>query len=103
MSICPVQKNKECMTWRWGVKTLVVLAAAITIVMHMNGFSDWNAFSQFVILLGTMVAVSWSIWVVRTFQAIISWWVDMKERVSTVTTLLEETKSDLKEIQSTIK
>lgn len=100
MISCPRKKQFNCVLWEAVAITVLVFVAVWTIV---DKTFDLTPSREILVAIGSTFAICWCIWVVRTFRAIMSWWIHMHDSVDHALILLNETKQDLKDIKSDTK
>lgn len=100
MKLCPLNAKSQCQLWANSVITVLFVLAAMLLVASLDSFDNWHFATKTVILIITAVSAAWSLWVVRTLYAIISWWIDIKEKIHEAVDMLHEAKSDIKDIKS---
>jgi len=99
MKICPIKTKQQCKLWEHAIISVVLLISVISIT---DQFTDWSAFKQIIMSIAVVGCIIWSLWIVRSFYGIISWWADLKSAVAEAEQLLKETKQDLKDIKSSL-
>lgn len=100
MNIRPEHTRTQCQFWSNSVITILFVLAAVLVVAHLDSFDRWSTATRITILTITAVSAAWSLWAVRTLYAIITWWIDIKEKVSEAVDMLQDTRSDIKDIKS---
>ena len=93
---CPALTKKQCKLWEYAVIGIVLVISIAAVTMR---FDDWSIFRQAITGLAVTGCIFWSIWILRAFYSIVTWWADMHSQLANITTLLAETKSDIKEIK----
>lgn len=93
---CPTTTKQQCVWWEVTAITVLVFVAVYAIVSRLD---DWSFAKELLISTGATCAVLWSLWVVRTFRNIMTWWIDIQHKVDSACHLLNETKHDIKEIK----
>lgn len=91
---------RECKFWEYTAMSILFFFSALSIITQ---FKDWSLTRDIITSCAATVAISWSIWVVRTFRNILEWWADMQNTLLEVSVILAETKEELNEIKSSIK
>lgn len=94
---CPTQKQLKCLLWEKAILLLVVFLAVYATVSH--SFNHTNVVEVILSVTAT-AAVFWCLWVVKTFHAMMTWWVDIQHKIDGACVLLAETKQDIKELKS---
>ena len=99
---CSNKLTQECQRWHDLGITLLVIMSTITLAIGYNGFHlhEWK---EAIIVGAAVIAGAWSLWVVRTLRGMLHWWQDMHGMVDSATQILQEAKSDIKEIKSLTK
>jgi len=97
--ICPIKIKLQCNFWLNSILASMSLIAVLTAVLHIRHYEDWSFYRQVLVSVITVGSVFWSIWVVYVLRGIIQWWVKMHSQLDTITQLLSETKTDIKEIK----
>jgi len=100
MTYCPTHTKHQCKFWSISIISILFVLAAMLVVCHLDSFDRWQTATKITILSITAVSAAWSLWAVRTLYAIITWWVDMKHRMSEAIEMLQEARSDIKEMKS---
>lgn len=100
MNIRPEHTRTQCQIWSNSVITILFVLAAVLVVAHLDSFDRWSTATRITILTITAVSAAWSLWAVRTLYAIITWWIDIKEKVSEAVDMLQDTRADIKDIKS---
>ena len=100
MTACPRKKKLNCIVWEVAAITLLVFLAVWAIV---DKTFNYTPSKELLISAGASFAICWCIWVVRTFRAIMSWWIQMNDNVDRVLYLLSDAKKDLDQIRSDAK
>lgn len=93
---CPKKTRTHCFWWEIAGISLLVFLAVYSIVVHVPGYS---LSKELIIASGATFMALWCVWIVRTFRSIITWWVDLQVSIEHTTTLLEETKQEIKSIK----
>ena len=93
---CPVQKQLKCLVWEKAILLLVIFLAVYTTVSHSF---NHTAIVEVILSVTATASVFWCLWVVRTFHDIMTWWVNIQQKVDEATVLLKSTKSDLSDIK----
>lgn len=96
----PVACVRECRFWEYLGLCILFFFATLAISVQ---FKDWSMTRDIVAACGATVAITWSIWVIRTFRNILEWWVDLQYHMQEVSVTLQETKKELEEIKASIK
>ena len=100
MKICPVHTKNQCQFWLTSVVSLVFILAAMLMVAHLDSFERWHFATKTIILSITAISAIWSLWVMRTLYAMITWWVEIKDKIAEAVDLLHEAKTDIKDMKS---
>jgi len=100
MKICPIHTKAQCQFWSTSVVTVLFVLAAMLVVSHLDTFERWHFATKAVILTITAVSAAWSLWAVRTLYAIITWWIDIKEKITEAVDMLHEARSDIRDMKS---
>lgn len=100
MKICPIHTKAQCQFWSTSVVTVLFVLAAMLVVSHLDSFERWHFATKAVILTITAVSAAWSLWAVRTLYAIITWWIDIKEKITEAVDMLQEARSDIRDMKS---
>jgi protein-S-isoprenylcysteine O-methyltransferase Ste14 len=93
---CPVQKQLKCLVWEKAILLLVVFLAVYATVSH--SFNHAGIIEVLLSITAT-AAVLWCLWVVKTFRDIMTWWVNIQQKVDSACNLLTETKQEIKELK----
>lgn len=101
MKFCPLNTQRQCQLWSTSVVAVVFVLAAMLMVAHLDSFDHWHFATKVVILSITAISAAWSLWVVKTLYAIITWWVDIKHKITEAVDMLQEAKTDIKDMKST--
>lgn len=93
---CPATTKQQCVWWEVTAITVLVFVAVYAIVYKVE---DWSFTKELLVSTGATCAVLWSLWVVRTFRNIMTWWMDIQQKVDSACNLLTETKQEIKELK----
>jgi hypothetical protein len=93
---CPNKTKLQCVWWEASALTVIVFLAVYATISQTF---DQGILKELVLSVGTTCAILWSIWVVRTFRNIMTWWIDIQHKVDGACNLLSETKQEIKELK----
>ena len=96
MKNTPESVDRQCVGWETGALCLLVFLAVYAIISQAY---DLGYIKELVLSLGATCCVMWSVWVVRTFRNIMTWWVNIQHKVDGACNLLSETKQEIKELK----
>lgn len=100
MKPCPRLKKKQCVIWEVSAITILVFVAVYAVVSRMY---DFSATKELIISVGASFSILWCVWVVRTFRAMMMWWIQVQDKMNHALAMLEEAKNELNEIKSSVK
>lgn len=100
MKTCPTNAKSQCQFWSTSIVTVLFVLAALLIVAHLDSFDRWHTTTKIAILTITAISAAWSLWAVRTLYAIITWWIEIKDKVTEAIDMLHDARSDIKDIKS---
>ena len=92
----PAKTRQGCVWWEISAMTILVFLAVYAIVVHAF---DIAPIKEVFVSIAATCSILWCIWVVRTFRNIMTWWIDIQQKVDSACHLLNETKHDIKEIK----
>lgn len=96
MKNTPEYVRRQCISWEIGALSLLIFLAVYAVLSHTYSIGYTK---ELILSLGTTCCILWSVWVVRTFLNIVTWWTDIQHKVSCACNLLEETKQEIKELK----
>lgn len=92
----PIKTHRGCVWWEISTMTILVFLAVYAIVSHAF---DIAPIKELFVSVAATCSTLWCIWVVRTFRNIMSWWIDIQNKIETACNLLSETKQEINEIK----
>jgi hypothetical protein len=99
MKLCSTKLADQCKAWDKFGSTIIVGVATLTVVMHLEGFTQWDLFTKILLTSAMVICSTWCMWVVHSFYGIMSWWKELHHNMQQAETLLRETKDDIQEIK----